>query len=273
MVTPPREPQSKTHSQGDEMLSREGEFVPSTETAPDKMAPLLFGDVSPLRVLLSWAIGLLGFLALILAVLHFGSLERMIELARSARPAWMLLALLVQAATYVSAALVWRQALYRAGRQRSLRTLIPLGVAKLFADQVLPSGGIGGTMLVVSGLIRRRVPAEIAMAAMLAGLVSYDFAYLMVVLASAGILWLHNRAKPALVIGVAIFALITVAIPTAVFGLKRWGDRPLIAWLSKWLGMTTLFRALVEAPTDLLRSPGLLVQTAARNLESSCSMR
>ena len=266
MVTPPREPQSKTHSQRDEMLSREGEFVPSAETAPDKTAPLLFGEVSRLRALLSWAIGLLGFLALILAVLYFGSLGRMIALARSARPAWMLLALLVQAATYVSAALVWRQALYRAGRQRSLRTLLPLGIAKLFADQVLPSGGISGTMLVVRGLIRRRVPAEIAMAAMLAGLVSYDFAYLMVVLASAGILWLHNRANLALVIGVAIFAVITIAIPTAVFGLKRWGDRPPIAWLSKWLGMTTLFRALVEAPTDLLRSPGLLVQTAALQL-------
>ncbi|HIH2747054.1 hypothetical protein L3V59_39635 [Burkholderia aenigmatica] len=41
-------------------------------------------------------------------------------------------------------------------------------------------------MLVVRGLIRRRVPAEIATAAMLIGLLSYDTAYLIVMLTSAG---------------------------------------------------------------------------------------
>ena len=228
--------------------------------------PALFDKASRLRALLSWVVGLLGFIALILAVLHFGSLDRLVELVRSARPAWLLLALLVQATTYVSAALVWRQALRRAGHKRSLRTLVPLGIAKLFTDQVLPSGGISGTLLVVSGLIRRRVPPEVAMAAMLAGLLSYDFAYLIVVLTSAGILWLHSRANLALFVGVGIFVLVTVAIPAAVLSLKRWSDREPITWLRKLPGMSALFQALVEAPTDLLRSPGLLVETAGLQL-------
>jgi len=215
---------------------------------------------------LSWFFGLLGFLALILAVLHFGSPERIVELVRSARPVWLVLAVFVQSATYVSAALVWRQALLRSGHPRSLRTLVPLGIAKLFTDQVLPSGGISGTMLAVSGLIRRRVPPKVAMAAMLTGLVSYDIAYLMVVLTSAGILWLHDRGNLPLFIGVAIFAVITVAIPTAVLGLKRWGGRQSITWLSKLVGMTALLRALAEAPTDLLHSPGLLIQTTGLQL-------
>ena len=240
--------------------------APSVKTGLVEIAPVLLGKVSRVRTLLSWAVGLLGFLALIFAVLHFGSLERVVALARSARPAWLLLAVVVQAATYVCAALVWRQALKRAGNPRSLRTLVPLGIAKLFTDQVLPSGGISGTMLVVSGLIRRRVPAKVAMAAMLAGLVSYDIGYLIVVLASAGILWLHSRTNLALLSGVAVFAIITVAIPTAVLGLKRWGDRQPVAWVGKVLGMTALFRALVEAPTDLLHSPGLLIETTCLQL-------
>jgi len=45
---------------------------------------------------------------------------------RSARPEWLVPAVLAQAATYVAAALVWRQALRRAGHPRSLRTLVPL---------------------------------------------------------------------------------------------------------------------------------------------------
>jgi uncharacterized membrane protein YbhN (UPF0104 family) len=144
--------------------------APPVKTGLVEIAPVLLGKVSRGRTVMSWAVGLLGFLALILAVSYFGSLDRMVALVRSAHPAWLVLAVLVQAATYVCAALVWRQALRRAGNPRSLRTLVPLGVAKLFTDQVLPSGGISGTMLVVSGLIRRRVPAKVAMAAMLVGL-------------------------------------------------------------------------------------------------------
>jgi hypothetical protein len=44
--------------------------------------------------------------------------------------------------------------------------LTPLGIAKVFTDQVLPSGGISGTMLEVRGLTGRRVPTGIAMADM-----------------------------------------------------------------------------------------------------------
>lgn len=210
--------------------------------------------------------GVLGFIAVILVALHLGSLEKMAALARSARPGWLLIALCVQATTYVSAALVWRQALARASHSLPLRTLVPLGIAKVFTDQVLPSGGVSGTMLVVHGLIRRRIPAEIAMAAMLIGLVSYDVAYLIVVLTSAGILWVQHHINVPLLIGVTIFVVVTVAIPAAVLGLRRWGERQPVAWVSKWLGATDLLRELIDAPTDLLRSPRLLMQTVGLQL-------
>jgi uncharacterized protein (TIRG00374 family) len=261
-----RQPRDNAGDIGETVLVLPVMTTPLVETGLVEIAPSLLGKMSRLRPLLSWVIGLLGFLALILAVWHFGSLERTIELLRTARPAWMLLALVVQAATYVSAAIVWRQALGRTGHPRPLRTLVPLGIAKLFTDQVLPSGGISGTMLAVRGLIRRDVPPEAAMAAMLAGLVSYDVAYLLVVLASAAILRLHDRANLPLLIGVAVFAIVTIAIPTAVLGLKRWSDRQPIPWLSKLFGVTALLRALAAAPTDLLKSPSLLAQITGLQL-------
>jgi uncharacterized protein (TIRG00374 family) len=244
-------------------LSSKSEGLQSERAGHGKIAPNLFDKLLHVRSILFWVIGLLGFLAVILVVLHLGSLERMVKLARSARPAWLLL---VQASTYLSAALVWRQALCHAGHPLPMRALVPLGIAKVFTDQVLPSGGISGTMLVVRGLIRRRVPSKIAMAAMLAGLVSYDVAYMIIVLTSAGILWLHNRANLPIFIGVGVFAVITIAIPTAVLSAKRWGDRKPMTWVSKLLGMTDLLRALTEAPTHLLRSPALLIQTVVLQL-------
>jgi len=140
-------------------------------------------------------------------VLHFGTIEE------STRLAWAARTCVAQAATYASAALVWRQALRRAGHPRSVGTLVPLGVAKLFTDQVVPSGGVSGAILVARGLTRRGVPTQIAMATLLVGLVAYFAAYLASVLTSLGILWLNDRASAPVFVVVAIFVAIVVFMP------------------------------------------------------------
>jgi glycosyltransferase 2 family protein len=134
--------------------------------------------VSGSGLISSWAFGLLTLVAVILVVVHFGTIEEFMQLAASASPRWFLLACVAQLGTYLCAALVWRQALKRAGHPRPLSTLIPLGVAKLFTDQVVPSAGVSGAILVARGLTRRKVPINVAMGALLVGLVSYFTAYL-----------------------------------------------------------------------------------------------
>jgi len=71
------------------------------------------GQASGWRRLLPWAFGLVTLFALVLVVLHFGTIEEFTRLARAARPEWLFLVCVAQAATYVSASLVWRQALGR----------------------------------------------------------------------------------------------------------------------------------------------------------------
>lgn len=162
--------------------------------------------------------------------------------------------------------MVWRQTLRRAGHPRPLATLVPLGVAKLFTDQVVPSGGVSGAILVAGGLIRRDVPAHIATATLLVGLVSYFAAYLLSVLISLGILWQHGRANAALVIAVAIFVGIVVAIPSGVLWMKQRAHRLPVAWVRRLPGASHLLRAVADAPTDLLRDPVLLAQTVLLEL-------
>ena len=216
------------------------------------------GQASGWRRLLPWAFGLVTLFALVLVVLHFGTIEEFTRLARAARPEWLFLVCVAQAATYVSASLVWRQALRRAGHPRALSTLIPLGIAKLFTDQVVPSGGVSGAILVVRGLTRRGVPTNVAMAVLLVGLVAYFGAYLAAVLTSLGILWLHDRANAALFVVVSIFVVIVVA---GVLWMKQWADRLPAIWLRRLPGTALLLRAIAKAPTDLLRNPVLLGET------------
>jgi uncharacterized membrane protein YbhN (UPF0104 family) len=213
------------------------------------------------RRFLPWVFGLLTLFALVLVVLHFGTIEQFTRLAWSARPEWFLLACVAQVATYGCASLVWRQALRRAGHPRSLSTLVPLGIAKLFTDQVVPSGGISGAILVARGLARRGVPTIVTMAVLLVGLVSYFGAYLASVLTSLGILRLHNRANAALFVVVAIFVAIVVAIPTGVLWMKQWAHRLPAIWVRRLPGTALLLKAIAEAPTDLLRDPVLPAET------------
>ncbi|MEA3366031.1 MAG: lysylphosphatidylglycerol synthase domain-containing protein, partial [Candidatus Hydrogenedentes bacterium] len=96
-----------------------------------------------------WLFGLLVLAAVILVVLRLGELKRFVELAQQLQWTWIALALVLQGLTYVCATAVWHAALASAGAPHPLRSLVPLGVAKLFTDQTLPSGGISGTVLVV----------------------------------------------------------------------------------------------------------------------------
>jgi len=127
-----------------------------------------FGLDSPARVskgwrFSSWAFGLLALLTVILIVVHFGTIEEFTRLAAAANPYWFLVACAAQAATYVCAALVWQQTLKRAGHPRPLRILVPLGIAKLFTDQVVPTSGVSGAILVARGLARRQVLMHVVM--------------------------------------------------------------------------------------------------------------
>ena len=128
----------------------------------------------------AWASGLVLLLALVLVVSHVGEGPRLVELllhAFAEHPFWLLAAIALQAGTYVCAAGVWQRALDASREPRRLRDLVPLGLAKLFADQALPSAGLSGTLLVVRALHGRGVPRGVAIGAMVTGLVSFYAAY------------------------------------------------------------------------------------------------
>ena len=104
---------------------------------------------------------------------------------------------------------------------------------------------------------------NVAMGALLVGLVSYFAAYLISAIASLGMLWLHHRANAILLFTVAIFVTIVIAIPSGVLWMKQWGHRIPVSWVRRLPGAAHLLRAIAEAPADLLLDPILLGETVA----------
>ncbi len=209
----------------------------------------------------TWFIGLLLLAGSIFLLTHFTELEHFAQLVRQAEPAWLVLALLLQAATYVSVAGVWYLALKRAEMRHSLLSLIPLGVAKLFSDQVMPSAGMSGTAFFIAALNRRGVPAHFCMAILLLSLVSYYGAYLLVAFASILLLWFYHAIHVWIIAVVVVFCLVAVGIPAGALLLRSLGKKELPAPLLRIPGLSKLMSDIATAPRELLRSPALVIST------------
>ncbi len=208
-------------------------------------------------------LGLLLLAALIATVTHFGDIEHFVGLIQRAAPAWLAVALLLQLATYFSVAELWRRALLRGGARVPLASLVPLGLAKLFSDQALPTGGMSGTAFLVAALSRRGVSAQLCMAVLLVSLVAYYAAYLLFATASVLLLWLHHAMQGWIVAIALAFGLVAVAIPAGAIWLQSRGSRPVPGLLLRIPGLTPMLRSFAQASGELVRDRALLIVATA----------
>lgn len=207
----------------------------------------------------TWFLGLLLLSGLIVSITHFGEIERFILQVRHSQPSWLIVAFLLQVATYFSVAMVWWQALRHGGVRYPLLLLVPLGVAKLFSDQAMPSGGMTGTAFFVAALKGRGVPPRLCMGTMLVSLVTYYAAYLLAAVTSIILLLVYHAINPWIIAITIIFCLVAVAIPAGVLLLKNWSKAQLPSWLMWPPGVKNLVQAFADAPGELLRNPTLIV--------------
>jgi len=214
-----------------------------------------------LQLLIAWVPGVLLLLALVVVFARFGEIEHLIQLMRNLTRSWLALGLLLQVGTYAAAALMWHVGLRRAGYRRRFGGLFLLGVAKLFTDQALPSGGISGSVLVVVALKRRGVSNHIAMAVLLVGVLSLYLALFIATGTSLVILGLHHALNGAILAVSAAFAGIALALLSSVMWIRRSSSRWFEA-LQRYLpALRHLKNMFQQAPAWLLRDPALIVVT------------
>src|ERR1700710_1382042 len=77
------------------------------------------------RLILCWLPGVLLLAGLVAVVSHRGEGRKFALQLEAARPGWILVAALLQAATYVAAAAVWQRVLRRARGRRTGPPLVP----------------------------------------------------------------------------------------------------------------------------------------------------
>lgn len=220
------------------------------------------GTLLKLRKLRTWFLGLIFLAGLVYFVTHFRELEHFIQLLHQAKPLWLLAGFFVQSLTYFSAAAVWQQTFLHAGVRYSLLSLVPLGIAKLFSDQALPSGGMSGSAFLVASLNRRGIPPPLCMAMLLTSMVAYYTAYLIATLSSVALLCLYHAMHVWIIAVTGVFCVVAVIIPAGSLWLKHLGkQQSLPALLQRIPGLANVINDLTDSPGSLLRSPKLFIIT------------
>src|SRR5581483_8422688 len=124
---------------------------------------------------------------------------QLLELARSARPAWLLLALVLQALTYLaqgeSYRVVTRSARAPLGHWEAYR----LSLARLFVDQALPLAGVSGTLVVAQALEAKGLKRGIVMASVVVDFAGNYFAFALTITLALALAFVLGKAGAVIV--------------------------------------------------------------------------
>lgn len=216
--------------------------------------------------LLRWLPGTLLLAGLAVFALRQVEWERFTEIVQRAEPVYLLGAVLLQIGTYLCAAGTLQRGIKASGVSRSLMGLVPLGLAKLFVDQVVPTGGLGGTVLVVRALERRGVERGVATAAVVVNTLAFYASYAMAVAWVVGYLWMRHGISRTILVLVTVFAIYATAMPVLILWMVYGSRRKRPRWLSRIPGLEKAICAMEEAPTSTLRHPMLFLESIALQL-------
>ena len=213
----------------------------------------------------SWLLAILLVAGLVVAVLHWGDVKKFAALVTHSKPLWLGIAALLQVGTYIGLSVQWWLALRRGRNRRPLGELFRLALAKYFADQVVPTAGVSGNVVLVDRLVRLGVQRGTAVAALLLQVIAYYSSYAIGALIVLVVLWVKSRMS--LLLGGAVLAFLIVAagIPTLILWLHKRGQERLPRWIAGWSKARDFFKLIGEAPRGLLRDPKLIASMTLLN--------
>jgi uncharacterized protein (TIRG00374 family) len=213
----------------------------------------------------SWLLAFLLIAGVVVAVLHWGDVKKFAQLVAHAKPLWLVAAAAAQLLTYVALAIEWTLVL-RAGKCRApFGKLLGLTLAKHFADQMVPTAGMSGNVVVVDRLQAIGASRAVALATLIITIIAYYASYGLASLFALVLLWIHGHTSWVVVGLISASLALSAAVPALALWLQRKGAKAIPAWLRRIRTVCELFEMIREAPTGLVRSLRLIGELTLLN--------
>ena len=145
--------------------------------------------------------------------------------------------------------------------------LARLSVEQLSINQVIPTAGISGNLLIFQALKRRGLPGRLIMEALGIEIISNYFAYGIVTLLAAVILFSFGSITKVIGYALGIFALLIAATLGALFWFLKHKSKPLPRWLCRFgLFSAARYEVLKQISGGRILNARLLLTTSALNV-------
>ena len=154
----------------------------------------------------------------------------------------------------------------RAGKCRApFGKLLGLTVAKHFADQMVPTAGMSGNVVVVDRLQAIGASRAVALATLIMTIIAYYASYGVASLIALVLLWWHGQTSWVVVALISASLGLSAAVPALALWLQRKGAKAIPAWLRRIRTVCELFEMIKEAPTGLVRNSRLIGEMTLLN--------
>ena len=213
----------------------------------------------------SWLLAALLIAGVVVAVLHWGDVKKFAALVTHAQPLWLLAAAAAQVLTYVALAVQWALVLRMAKCRSPFGKLLGLTVAKHFADQMVPTAGMSGNVVLVDRLKEISGSRPVALAALIMTVVAYYASYGVASLAALLLLWIHGQTSWVVIGLISASLALSAGVPVLALWLHRKGAKAIPYWLRRIRTVCELFEMIKEAPTRLVRNTRLIGELTLLN--------
>lgn len=204
--------------------------------------------------------------ALVAAAVHFSEGREFIQLAQDAEPLWLLVAVVLQAATYLAQGEVYRAVGRAAGSPLPLTLAYRLSLSKLFVDSAIPSGGISGTVMVAKSLEDRGLARPAVMAGVVVNTASFYAAHVLGFAAALVIAVFSHQSNALIVLVTVLFVLFGIALSAAALALAGRGEGAVGKRLGRLRPLKSVLELLKDADPDVARKPSILLEASAYQL-------
>ena len=215
----------------------------------------------------SLSIGVIFLIALIIFVsTHLEETRELLEIVKSAKPAWLALAVLAQIVTYVFTGAIWYLVARSAKYYLSLRNLTHLAIEQTGVNQLIPIGGVAGNIIIVKAMTRLGLPSALAIEVLFVEMLSYYISFSFVTFVSLLILAFYHNITPIILSLVGAFFLIELFITIIIWAAVNHKKLTLPGWIKKRKLMIQIFGAMEDISSDRVFSTKLLIETSLLRL-------
>ncbi|WP_065759525.1 lysylphosphatidylglycerol synthase transmembrane domain-containing protein [Pseudomonas defluvii] len=214
----------------------------------------------------SWLLGAASLAGVVAVALHFSEAQSLLQLSQQVQPGWFVLALALQAMTYMVQGQIYRR-ITRTGHARlSLMKACRLGLLKLFFDQALPTYGVSGAVAVSTAFERLGISRPVVIACFVISILSYMLAYVVAIAWALVILIVDGHASPLLITACTLFTVGSLAVVVGLALLQGHQPTRALHGITRYRWVKHSLDTLNEADAGLTRNPHLLTTTTLLDL-------